>query len=182
MLKSVEKIVHADVAEVDPLGSAPGNDSDIVNSQNIQDQPQVLRGDVAVANRRTLLIDTAGGQQHGGSGVAHQTAAIHAECNALTHDMVDPRLERGGHVVVVDRRSDHQMVGCQQLSDEFVRLPWRRLRLIGLVFRRREVGLQPGSGDERQFTRGGIAFDDLAFGMDARHTSTKRRVRWREIE
>ena len=81
---------------------------------------------------------------------------------ALANDVIDVRLEIRGHVVIVDRGANHEIIGFEDLGDEPVRQLQERLHFLGVLVLRREVRAEPRQRDEREVGLRQVAIDDAA--------------------
>ena len=87
------------------------------------------------------------------------------ERHPFADDVVDPRLQGGRDVVVVDGRGNDEVIGRQQFGREFIRQAQHLLHLGGVPLGQGEVGLKPGSVHEGQVGLHQIALDDPPAGM-----------------
>ncbi len=84
-----------------------------LDADHTQDQPQVAYG-------RFLRVDPAGRHQDGAGFAQNHPFAGKCQRAASADDVVDIGLQHRGDVVLINRRTDGDVIGRQDLVDQFV--------------------------------------------------------------
>ena len=126
--------VHRFLAQVDRLRSSSGHERHIRDANDVQDQPEVLRGDIAVADGRPFAIGSTRGDQHGRP-LAESIRALNVTFPDL---MVTFSTEGLGGSLRRLRSGAAALAICMLLPlvpDDIVAYPLMRVRLLAVASR-----------------------------------------------
>ena len=119
-----EEGVESGIAPVDRAGATGFDDGDVGDADEAEDQLEIGALGVIAFGGAAGTVVAAAGYEDGGLLVGNEafvTLWADGEGDTDANDVIDPGLEVGGDGEVVHGGTDDNVVGGEQLGDEFVR-------------------------------------------------------------
>lgn len=118
VLQGTQKTIHGLFAQVYGFGTTACDECYIGDADNFENKPKVQGGDVAVLDGRSFSVNSTGSNQNRRLPAFRHSRAIEPKCQPLANDVVEPCLQDGGNIIVVDRSGDDDMVRRNQLLNQ----------------------------------------------------------------